>query len=236
VALTGQLNASSTDYTTLSPERLHLLQRSMPAHDLRPRPVDLFEQRIPRIWLLADDRRRPRRDVIGLFNWQEKDEDRIECPLTRLGFSDGTAYVGFDYWADSFVAPFQGTLKRSLPPASCQILAVRPVAPQPQLVSTSRHITQGVSDVLEERWNERERSLQGVSSVVGRDPYELRIAAMGPAGGWRAGTAAVSKEDTEAGVSIRLQRQQGWRVRVQIDSPVNRQVRWTIDFTPTEPG
>jgi hypothetical protein len=234
VALTGQLNASSTDYTTLSPERLHLLQRSMPAHDLRPRPVDLFEQRIPRIWLLTDERGRPRRDVIGLFNWQEKDEGRIECPLTRIGLSDGAAYVGFDYWADSFVAPFQGTLKRSLPPASCQVLAVRPVAPQPQLVSTSRHITQGVIDVLEERWNERERTLQGVSSVVGRDPYELRIAATGPTGPWQAKTLAVTPEDTEAGVTIRLQRQHGWRLRVQIDSPVNRQVRWAISFAPAK--
>jgi hypothetical protein len=236
VALTGQLNASSTDYTMLSSERLRLLQRSMPAHDLRPRPVDLFEQRIPRIWLLTDDRRRPRRDVIGLFNWQEKDEGRIACPLMRLGLSDSTEYVGFDYWADSFVAPFQGTLTRSFPPASCQILAVRPVAAQPQLISTSRHITQGIIDVLEERWDEREWSLHGVSSVVGRDPYELRIAAMGPTGPWRARTPGVSKEDAEAGVTIRLQKQQGWRVRVQIDSPVNRQVRWSIGFAPAEAG
>jgi hypothetical protein len=44
----------------------------------------------------------------------------------------------------------------------------------------------------------------------------------------------VSKEDTESGVTIRLQRQQGWRVRVRIDSPVNRQVRWSIGFAPPE--
>ncbi len=51
VALTGQLNAGSEDYTKLSPERLHLLQCSMPAHGLKPRPVDLFEETIPRLWL-----------------------------------------------------------------------------------------------------------------------------------------------------------------------------------------
>ena len=61
-------------------------------------------------------------------------------------------------------------------PASCRILAVRPMADRPQLISTSRHITQGVVDVAEEAWDVRGKKLNGVSRVVGGDPYELRIA------------------------------------------------------------
>ena len=138
VALTGQLNASSEDYKALSPERIHLLQRSMPAHGLKPRPVDLFEEEIARVWLLTDDRREPRRDVVGLFNWDEKEQTHISCSAQRIGLPDAERYVGFDYWANEFIGPFAGPLESDLPPASCRILAIRPASAQPQVVGTSR--------------------------------------------------------------------------------------------------
>jgi hypothetical protein len=231
VTITGQLNASSEDFTKLSPERLHLLQRSMPAHGLRPRPVDLFEEKIARIWLLTDERRTPRRDVIGLFNWDEKEPAHISCLLAKIGLPQAGRYVGFDYWADEFVAPFEGSLQSDLPAASCRVLAVRAVAGQPQVVGTSRHITQGIVDVLEETWDEKTQQLSGVSRVVANDPYEIRIAALGGAGAWQATGATVSAPDAAAGVKIRVVKQEDWKVRVQLDSPVSRDIHWTIQFT-----
>jgi len=230
VTLTGQLNASSTDYTKLSPPRLDLLQRSMPAHDLKPRPADLFEQRIPRIWLLTDDRHRPRRDVVGLFNWEEKEPVRIAYPLARIGLSKSATYVGFDYWADEFVEPFSKTLETTLAPASCRILAVRRVSRRPQVVSTSRHITQGVVDLLEEAWRSAAKELSGVSKVVGGAAYELRIAAMRKSGHWQATEATVSQQDADAGVKIAIVDQTDWKIRVRIDSPENRDVCWSVQF------
>lgn len=230
VTITGQLNASSEDFTKLAPERLHLLQRSMPAHGLQPRPVDLFEEKIARIWLLTDERRTPRRDVIGLFNWDEKEAAHISCPLAKIGLPQTARYVGFDYWADEFVAPFADSLESDLPPASCRILAVRPVSGQPQVIGTSRHITQGIVDVLEETWDEKTQQLSGVSRVVANDPYEIRIAALGGATAWQATGAIVSAPDTAAGVQIRVVKQEDWRVRVQLDSPTGRDIHWTVQF------
>jgi len=182
VTLTGQLNASSEDCRALSPNRVHLLQRSMPAHSLKPRPADLFEEKIARIWLLTDDRHEPRRDVIGLFNWSEKEPARVSCSTGRIGLPRADRYAAFDYWADEFIDPFGDALESDLPPASCRVLAIRPVSWQPQVVGTSRRITQGVIDLLQETWDGDTRTLRGVSRIVADDPYELRIAAMGPDG------------------------------------------------------
>lgn len=231
VTVTGQLNASSEDFTKLTPERLHLLQRSIPAHGLKPRPVDLLEEKIPRLWLLTDDRRTPRRDVIGLFNWDEKDKAHISCSLETIGLPKAGRYVGFDYWADEFVEPFAGTLESDLPPASCRVLAVRLVSGQPLVLSTSRHITQGIVDVLEETWDEPAHTLQGVSKVVAGDPYEIRIAASGTPAGQQVMGVTVSTEDAAAGVKMALVKQEGWKTRVRIDSPVSRDVRWSVRFS-----
>jgi hypothetical protein len=230
VTLTGQLNASSIQFADLSQERLHLLQRTMPAHGLKPRPVDLFEQSIPRVWLLTDDDGTTRRDVIGLFNWEEKEAVQVERSLEEIGLAPAEAYVGFDYWAKAFVEPFSGRLKARLPAASCRILAVRPVATQPQVLGTSRHITQGVIDLVSEDWNESRNTLSGSSRVVGGDPYELRIAAAGASKVWHVRDVSVAAKGGVQGVTIKLLEQDGWKVRVQIDAAQNCEVSWRMKF------
>ena len=228
VALSGQLNLDSEWLPSLPPERLDILKRSMPSHGLRPRPVDLFETELPRLWLLTDDRQSPRRDVIGVFNWSDA-EQMIDCTSEKLGLAAATEYVAFDFWQDAPLPPFQGRLQISVPPRSCRILAVRPRLDRPQLLSTSRHITQGMVDVLDEKWDVATRSLGGRSRVVGSDPYELRLAL--PDGGsvWKAAQVELSPADRTAGVQSRLTTEGGW-LRVKLNSSASREVIWRVRF------
>jgi hypothetical protein len=225
VTISGQLSASSDWLPDLSPERLSLLRRTMPSHGLLPRPVDLFEHDLPRIWLLTDTRRLPRRDVIALYNWDDKPAD-LEDSMAHIGLDAETTYVAFDYWANTLVPPIKGTLKSSLPKQSCQVLAVRPQSAHPQLISSSRHITQGIVDVLEEKWNEAGKTLTGKSKVVGGDPYELRIV---PGNRWLAQAAEVSAEDQAAGVNVSFKESDGL-IRATIESAASREVVWWVRF------
>lgn len=230
VTVSGQLNASSTDYTKLNEERLDILRRTMPSHSLMPRPADLFEQKIPRIWLLTDDASGVRRNGVALYNWDDKKSARIEYPLEKIGLEAGKRYVGFDFWANAFVEPFSGIVRATLPAGGCKILSLRPVSDVPQLVGTSRHITQGIIDVKKEAWDTPAKSLNGTSEVVGGDPYELRIAAMKNDGIWQFRSAQVSEADNRAGVKISLISQEGPFLRVLIESGQNRAVGWKITF------
>jgi hypothetical protein len=219
LAVSGFMHTSSELYSKLPPERLDLLKRCLTSHRATARPVDLFETNQPRIWTARDDRL----CVLGLFNWKEKEADEIACDVTRLGLDRAQAHVAFDYWADAFVEPFRGTLKQSLPAATCRVLAVRPVTDHPQLLSTSRHITQGLIDVVEEKWDAAAKTLSGKSRVVGGDPYEMRIA-LPAKGNWKAGSATA-----DAG-TIKVGKAEERGVRVTIDCPASREVRWTVKF------
>jgi len=225
VALTGQLNASSYDYAKLPADRLDLLKRSMPAHRLRARPVDLFEQNTPRVWLLTDDRATPRRDVLGLFNWYPKKPVRFAETPERIGLPKADAYVGFDYWRDEFVGPVRGTLEMPVPAASCRILSLRPASDRPQVVGTSRHITQGILDLTGERWDAAARTLHGTSRLVGGDRYEVRIAVPAGESPWRAERIRVSA----AGVTGSV-RQEGPHVRATLRSDADATVPWRVVF------
>ncbi len=228
VALSGQLNLSSEWLPGLPPERLDLLKRTLPSHGLRPRPADLFEEPLPRLWLLTDERRSPRRDVVGLFNWGEQ-EQAFDYSLERLGLAGDAEYVAFDYWQNALVPPMKGRLKITVPAQSCRILAVRPRSDHPQLLSTSRHITQGIVDVVEETWRPTDRALQGRSRVVAGDPYELRIALPDAGTRWTVDAAGILPQDLTAGVTAAIAEKDGL-VRVTLTSPVSREVGWSVRF------
>jgi hypothetical protein len=223
VALSGQMNFSSEWLPGLPPERLDLLKRTMPNHGLLPRPVDLFERPIPSLWLLTDTRRSPRRDVIGIFNW-ESSEQHFDYPLDRLGLDATKEYVAFDYWKNALMPSLKGRLQITVPAESCCILAVRPRADHPQLLSTSRHLTQGMVDVLAENWDEKKQILSGRSKVVGGDAYELRIVSAIPAK-----AIQLSSDGNSTELKSTLKQTDGL-IRALIETPVSLEVNWSVQF------
>jgi hypothetical protein len=171
----------------------------------------------------------PARDVVGLYNWTSEPLE-MDYATDRIGLPGKGPFVAFDYWANAFVPAFEGRLRVTLPKESCQVLAVRPIADRPQLISTSRHITQGIVDVLEEKWEPATGTLNGKSKVVGGDPYELRIVTTDRAGKvWTVESVEVSSEDKAAGVKI-VQKGGAGGLRVTIETTANREVVWSIRF------
>lgn len=223
VTLSGQLNLSSEWLPGLPAERLNLLKRTMPSHGLKPRPVDIFEREIPSIWLLADTRSQPRRDVIGVFNWESTDQ-AFDYPLERVGLDAAKEYFVFDYWQNASLPVLHGRLHIDVPARSCRVLAVRPRTSHPIVLSTSRHITQGMVDMAQETWNWKTRTLTGSSRLVGGDAYELRIA-----GGQAPQSFRVSLPDEIAGVQLKVKTDSGL-TRVVLDSPDSREVSWKAVF------
>ena len=123
---------------------------------------------------------------------------------------------------------FQGGFQCEVPPTSCRIIAVRADEGHPVLLSTSRHVTQGIVDVSGETW--RRGKLSATSKVVGNDPYELRIAGLTSSGRiWKLVSAEVSVSDKAAGVTVSCQESSGL-LRVTIRFPESREVKWTFQF------
>jgi hypothetical protein len=229
IALSGQLNIVSEWLPGLPADKLDVVKRSMPNHGLCGRPLDLFENTLAQAWHLRSGAGGQRKDVIGFFNWNTKVSDSVSVDLARLDLPGRgkRLCVGFDYWANKFVRPFIGRMRAELRPSSCKIISIREILDRPVLVSTSRHITQGIVDVMEKEWNGAARILSGKSKVVGEDPYEIRIYALTSA--WQAVEVKVAKAERGAGVTAGIQ-QDGQEIRVTIKSPENREVSWEVAF------
>ena len=226
-ALAGQLTVASENLQKLPPDRLDMLRRIMPAHQATARPVDFFEEPLARIWRVTDTKSNVQRDVVGLFNWDDADYT-FNYFLKRAGL-DAASYVAFDFWKNRLVESIREKFVFTLPPHACKVLALRPEADHPQLLSTSRHVTQGMIDVVEERWDAKTSSLSGVSHVVANDRYELRVV-LPASGSLTVGPVHVSKADQEAGVTISAAAPEGRLLRIVIKVPTSRDVAWHASF------
>ena len=230
-AISGQLFYDSDWIPDLPADRLDILKRCMPAHGLPARPVDVFENQPAQVWLLTDSRTNSRRDIVALYNWK-LGPAKVSYPLDRTGLPPAREFVGFDFWANKFVPPFRDQVSADFSDEGCRILAVRPVSDNPQLLSTSRHITQGIVDVVDEKWDADSKTLSGSARVVANDPDELRIVVPASPKSWKATSITVSPEDASAGVTATVS-QDGPKIRAKITSPTSREVRWSLTFEPS---
>lgn len=229
VGVSGQFNLNSDWIPALPPERLDILKRILPSHHAVARPVDYFDSPMPAIWLVTDDSATPPRYLLGLFNWDSSARN-IACEAVKAGLDPTRTYQAFDFWAKTPLRSFQGRFQFDLPATSCRVIAIRAASGHPQVLSTSRHVTQGMTDLTAEIWDAGSRTLSGESALVANDPYELRIAGPQDAGqGWAAARVELSKPDQSDGISTKLS-PDGEILRVLILSPYSRQVRWRIRF------
>jgi hypothetical protein len=234
VAVSGMFNLNSDWLPALPPERLDILKRCLPSHHATARPVDYFESAMPSIWLATDTHESVRRDVLGLYNWDSKARD-IGYDASTAGLAGEKTYYAFDFWSASPLPSFKRAFKFALPAESCRVIAVRAAEGHPVLVSTSRHVTQGMVDVSGEKWDSASSTLSGVSQVVGNDPYELRIAGINDHGrNWKLISATVPAHKAAAGVTVMPEPARAgedtW-LRILISTRTSRRVEWSVKFT-----
>lgn len=226
--LTGQLLMASDKMYELPPDRVEILKRVFPAADITP--MCLYPQQgRPRIFHLAA--RIPGagmvRDVVGLFNWEDR-----PSPV-ELKFADinpqwaGVAIGLYDFWGKRYLGRFKDQVQLTQSPTSCEVFSAFPVRQRPELISTSRHITQGGFDLAQADWEPGISAWSGVSRCVAGDPYTLTF-------------LLDVQQDT---YTIRRANTSGPAATIQIDGDVGHvtftpqqsgEVVWRVEFAKTE--
>ncbi|MFA6450311.1 MAG: alpha-galactosidase [bacterium] len=222
VGLTGQMMTYSEWLPEMPADRTYILQRIMPNHGLKARPMDYFESYIPRVWTLTDKRASVRRDVLGLFNWDSESAATFKFEPEKAGLPAAESYIGFDFWNDKFIEPFT-TIDFEVPKGDCRIIAVKPVADRPQVISSNRHITQGIVDIENESWDGN--AISGFSDIVGGEAYELRVIAPEGKVAWKLKKIYTDNPKVETSF-----KQDGLQIRVMFKSETSVKLKWHLEF------
>ena len=83
----------------------------------------------------------------------------------------------YDFWSKEYLGAWAGGMMVEAAPTSCRVFdAGARHHGAFELISTSRHITQGWVDLKETQHNPTGTTWQGTSAVVKNDPYTLSFA------------------------------------------------------------
>lgn len=214
VGITGQMTLASDKMSDLAEERIELLRRICPVADIRP--MDLFDYPDkPPVFDLKVSTAAGQWDVVAAFNWTDRASTSITISAADLGLAP-SRYAFYDVWSKRLLAAGTDRVTLHLGPAACRVMTVRALVDRPQLLGTSRHLTQGADDLEQVAWDEAASTLRGTSRLVAEDPYELRFT-LPP--GWAVEGKNLRREGPLAVLSLR--------------SPQSASVAWEARFRRT---
>ena len=219
----------ATPFSLFTPEIAHDISRVFPLYrePHSARPLDAFTGvRHPRVYDLALT---PDWHQVALFNPDRTRESTVQVALSgepvsgAMGLDPNASYYAYDFWSDALVGKFPGTgkIEKRLPPFHCAMLSVRKVQPNPQVLSTTRHLLQGWVDLADVKWDGQGRQLSGVARVIGGEPFRITVADNG-------GKAVKA---TASGAQAGLEKHSADGLsRVILKRPDNGGVFWRIEY------
>ncbi len=173
VGLPGQLMFAGDKLGELTDERVRLLQQVLPVCDIRP--LDLYPVfQLQPVWDLKVKRPFGRWDVVALFNWADTDEE-IGFSFSEAGLPGADEYLIYEFWEEELHGLHAGGFSLTVPARGCRLLTVRSALPQPQFMSTDRHLTQGAVSIHDLAWHEDAKELTVVTDLVPGHATKLRF-------------------------------------------------------------
>jgi len=173
VSMLGLPLTFGDDLTKLPPERLDLLKRALPV--MKVHPTD-FNNAVcdEQTQLLALNVALPFENytVIGFMNLTETAKTRDISLSETLRLFDGE-YLAYDFFEKEFLGIFRNGMTLTVNPYDTRVIALRKKNGKPQLVSTSRHITQGAAELSNMQWNDMEHTLNLTANLVKDDLYTV---------------------------------------------------------------
>ncbi|MEN6302812.1 MAG: alpha-galactosidase [Armatimonadia bacterium] len=145
------------------PDRLALCSLCIPSSNQPARPLDLFDcgrdRTYPRLWHLPARSKWGTWDVLGLFNWSGQP---LTETITRdiLNLPPGQ-YLVWDFWNQKLLGKLGRGLTIEVPAGDAACLRIMPIPDHPSVLSTNMHITQGLAELSNVKWNEDQRKLTG---------------------------------------------------------------------------
>jgi hypothetical protein len=158
-------------------------------------------------------------NVLHRVNWGGK-APAATISFADLGLKANADYLVYEFWTGQFLGIKRGKLE--LPeaqPMELRSYSLRQLEDHPQIVSTSRHLSQGAVDLVSVDWDGHR--LSGKSQVITGDRYELAIHF--PAG-YQLKSAKINGQPAKTV-------QDGELLRASFVPAASGNIEWTMEFS-----
>lgn len=171
VSLLGLPVTLGDDLRTLPAERAELIRRALPPADIHPADIRTSALNSDRLIVnLRAARPFGEWNVVQIANLGGEETEITVSLDGNLHLDDGDYFV-YDYWKKQYLGVFRDTLTLTLPACGSAVLTFHRDTGKKQILSTSRHITQGAWDIVSV--TEEDGTLKGCSRAVAGEPYRI---------------------------------------------------------------
>ena len=212
---------SSDNLPELPPERLGILQSILPVFGEAACPLDLFENEFPASFHLKMNKDFDSWDVLGMVNWDESNSADKIVSFAQMNLDTTRTFLVYEFWNQEFLGEFKENLHISLKPSSAMVMAIHEKQAVPQIISTSRHITQGGVELVDAFWDLQTRTLRGRAKGIKGTEYAIVIYV--PDG-------YISKEALVSGLPSHVDMDASHILRLSLSFDETSTLTWSIIF------
>jgi len=211
----------ANSFDRLTPELLHDLSRIFPYPDswISARPVDAFISKYPEIFIF-----KVREGWYQLVVYNPDDQNtlsktiRFDSPdyFGAMDLATDKKYYAYEFWDDRLAGEFKGSdsLRLDLRPGEAKMISIREKTDYPQLLSTDRHLMQGLVETRDILWNPETSRLTGRVNLVKGEAMNLTFANNGfviKGIEIEDGTVIYSSDNQDQLARIKIEGQPGWK-------------------------
>lgn len=192
VSLMGLPMTFGDDFAALQEERIRWIQKCLPVMDIHPmdlqvlelpegtqeermtghRTADFPEEKL--LINLAVEQPFQRYNVVDVFNTSNTPQ-QVHISLQQdLNLEPGE-YLVFDFLHQKFLGNMTDTITIALNPCESRVLRVQKKQNRPQILGTSRHISQGAVEIEQAAWDCSDNTLTIGCQTIPDDPYDITL-------------------------------------------------------------
>lgn len=157
----------------LSEERVELIRRTIPVLDIHPTDICRISPEDTVITNLSIANEYLSYNVVSILNTTEN-EMETEIALDEIGIDVENPIV-FEFYSSTVANVADGAVKVSLKPYETKVFAIHENSGIPQIISTSRHISQGALEIENISWNEADKVLNFTAELIEGDNYTVTL-------------------------------------------------------------
>ncbi len=160
IALPGQLTFFGDKLAGLTPDKMKILQQTLPP--VRARPSALYPYfRLPEVWALSI-----KSEVLGslktvaLFNFSDADAD-ISASAEELGLNKEKSYGAFEFWTQTPIEDIRLPFAWKVPARGVRVFGIFEKSDIPRWIGSDRHISLSGMEIAGLKWNADSLKLTG---------------------------------------------------------------------------
>ena len=162
------------DFDSSRTDKVKTVSRFSVKSGEHPSPIDAAQfGHVNPFWLNEFNTPAGNWNVLHRLNWDKKKTvGSTTVQFADLGLDPSKDYLVYEFWDKKFYGSLHGQIKLdALAPMGIASYAIREKLNRPQLVTTSRHFSQGAAEIKKLTW--ADNKLVGRSHIVIDDPYTI---------------------------------------------------------------